>query len=73
MIFSTFLGGWVMEDLVLMVATGKIFEVLPISGEHGLVGKYLTLKVKGFHEWHLCHCFVVQLIRQIKLDVQEAS
>ena len=48
MIFSTFLGGWVMEDLVLMVATGKIFEVLPISGEHGLVGKYLTLKVKGF-------------------------
>ena len=62
-----------MSDGRIGVYGGKIFGVLPIGGEHGLVGKYLTLKVKGFHERHLCHCFVVQPVRQIKLDVQEAS
>lgn len=54
-----------MSDGRPSVNGGKILGVLPIGGEHGLVGKYRTLKIKGFHEWHLYHYFVVQPIRKI--------
>ena len=66
MIFSTFLSEQVMEDLVLMVA--RYLGFLPIGGEHGLVGEHITRRVRGF-----CHSFVIQPVRQIKLDVQEVS